>query len=686
LADKSISVTSGMTGSRNSTLLKTVNTIIQSHKKVNEVYVFLLGLAIFASAYIILFEYISGELAMFNKSNLNNFRVSQLYLMLDRGLLESLESLDEMLMLKETFSNITEYQETMSNFTKAAPGLDPWQHLSIRLNNTLNDISNANSEIHYMTTEVIDAEDAIDITELAFLPKRFTYTSRQMDVDSSPIIDEYIAKYSIILYYMQEMKSVWTTLAEVKASFDSTYPVLSLSQKQEEDAFEATTSLNDIDESIYTHLLSDMRLSFTQITKSMVFDDIPKHFDPIWIELYIAMAFGTLFIAYLAVILFQISAKMRHILENYLVLKNYEITSIIETLQDEKETFTRFAFHELYLANKYLEFNLIQFTLSMNERNSYNQAKAKATSSSIKPKSRIHQDFLFYSLKAIVCVGLITSIIFGLTVITVVSFSEVNKRRMGMQKVYYEMHGRLTTVTIDYYSLFAISIYGNHMEVANAYPMENAYKNAFNDFASFVNSITPDLEFYYSKADAHVIKDILTGSMCDYWNHTDQSKFQQFDVQSYCKNANHKAAQKGLLGYLHGYSDYSNYLRLSIPSLPPAHPPIPPMQRIFHDSEYIEQRLGYWIAMQIFYDTVSAITLSTTDSIKTTLNIYFSGLVYYSTLGLSLLFILCVLYAGYSLHTDLQYTYALYTLIDPFYLMNNKLLQSQLQSAFHGIS
>ena len=137
---------------------------------------------------------------------------------------------------------------------------------------------------------------------------------------------------------------------------------------------------------------------------------------------------------------------------------------------------------------------------------------------------------------------------------------------------------------------------------------------------------------------------------------------------------------------MHGYSDYSNYLRLSIPSLPPAHPPIPPMQRIFHDSEYIEQRLGYWIAMQIFYDTVSAITLSTTDSIKTTLNIYFSGLVYYSTLGLSLLFILCVLYAGYSLHTDLQYTYALYTLIDPFYLMNNKLLQSQLQSAFHGIS
>jgi hypothetical protein len=96
-------------------------------------------------------------------------------------------------------------------------------------------------------------------------------------------------------------------------------------------------------------------------------------------------------------------------------------------------------------------------------------------------------------------------------------------------------------------------------------------------------------------------------------------------------------------------------------------------------------RLSHYSAFNSYFEHFLRISETRTRIIRDDMNYYVAGWVYVISLILGVVLVFLYIWVAASQKTDLDVCYELFWLIGPMFLTNNKLLQTQLKSSYHGI-
>jgi hypothetical protein len=423
----------------------------------------------------------------------------------------------------------------------------------------------------------------------------------------------------------------------------------------------------------------------------LVIADVDEHLKEINpLLIYTGIVAGLLSI-FLLFVLRSSSTKMQLILSNYSILRPWELHMIQEDILIEIDSFSTNYFNELHLINKHLEFNTVGFITDSMNRSLKHQNKISRTKLTFKLK----HDFFFKSLWRMTWVAFLSLMVYGMTLITVFSFLAVNEHRFGMQHLCFDTYKSLVSVTTDYFASTLLTTSGLYYPVANTPIADNAFARAVDNFIVYITGKKRDYDFYYGTELGKIADSLFFDDLCAFLPRYSSHYLPDTDVslQEVCEGILGGALRKGIVGVMQHQKSYFESLRgkmaaeyaTELEASKTAKPGSEVFGKEYFSQEFVDLRVGRWLCNKLFFEHFLRISETRTRIIRDDMNYYVAGWVYVISLILGVVLVFLYIWVAASQKTDLDVCYELFWLIGPMFLTNNKLLQTQLKSSYHGI-
>ena len=307
-------------------------------------------------------------------------------------------------------------------------------------------------------------------------------------------------------------------------------------------------------------------------------------------------------------------------------------------------------------------------------------------------KTFVRSDFIYPGVKLLYCTSFLMSLIYVLSILTVVVFLQLNQSRLSMQEMYYNIHRGLFKVQLQYSSGLLLSTTGNLVPLSGEMASSNTYDKAIDDFVNFIGSNTFHLPVYFGSEYSTLIETLFYGDVCSLGNYYQFSSSYRIDPEKFCSSLEPLFTQKGLIGYLHQLrlflsdsktvlqQNYSNFLETSKTRYiegPRGH---------YFSEQFINMRISNRVIFRIAYEMLTSTSAKRVVAVSESLIFYAGELILFPTIAVFLLFSLFLSWTFRQINLDIRYCYEVFSLIDPYYLLNNRYLQNRLKASFAGIS
>ena len=155
------------------------------------------------------------------------------------------------------------------------------------------------------------------------------------------------------------------------------------------------------------------------------------------------------------------------------------------------------------------------------------------------------------------------------------------------------------------------------------------------------------------------------------------------DPEKICQGLDAVYTKSGVIGYLHSLQifldstyllleqNYSIFLHQSKQQFV-----IGPTQ-FFFEPEYVQIRVATSMVFLLVYEVLNAACVARVAAISSQL-MFYSDIIFYITILIFVFVAASFCFAFRQAYLDVQYTYEIFSLIDPFYLLNNRYLQNRL--------
>jgi hypothetical protein len=625
----------------------------------------------------LIFEYINRMLKDFNRSNVLNFQVTQDFIKIDFGLLEATDVIIEMsqyIQLNRSNSPFATLPNKSYTHSKLPLGIEDF--LQSKLAAAIRRYNSAIDSVHMNNLLYVDPHNLVHEMEIITEVMKYSYSSRH---SGQKLIDTSIGGWTFYLYLDELILSQRASVMKFYNDASGLEPV------------ELSAGKNDLTLTVLSDYLERMEKYFEDISNILVIADVDEHLKEINpLLIYTGIVAGLLFI-FLLFILRSSSTKMQLILSNYSILRPWELHMIQEDILIEIDSFSTNYFNELHLINKHLEFNTVGFITDSMNRSLKHQNKISRTKLTFKLK----HDFFFKSLWRMTWVAFLSLMVYGMTLITVFSFLAVNEHRFGMQHLCFDTYKSLVSVTTDYFASTLLTTSGLYYPVANTPIADNAFARAVDNFIVYITGKKRDYDFYYGEELGNIADSLFFDDLCAFLPRYSSHYLPDTDVslQEVCEEILGGALRKGIVGVMQHQKSYFESLRgkmaaeyaTELEASKTAKPGSEVFGKEYFSQEFVDLRVSRWLCNKLFFEHFLRISETRTRIIRDDMNYYVAGWVYVISLILGVVLVFLYIWVAASQKTDLDVCYELFWLIGPMFLTNNKLLQTQLKSSYHGI-
>lgn len=690
--DKGASISTRSSTSRGSHFLKMVNTIMDTKKGGQSVYVFTLVSVVFSIYFGIVLQYVFASLKSYNTSNLNNFILLSNFIFLDRKLIESCETQDFLYEHTAAAWNKTEYGMIRTQYQDTLPSsINSTDYLFTRMEECVDDISRAVKSITDQTVNLIDKKDAQDVVAATYRKQELDYSDR-----FNPNVSFYqpwkMPYISTLVYYIDTFRQNKDTLIEVNKLAWKTDHQYQLDSVMQERWMKAIRSKINLDSTVFDKVLQVMESNFSDMVDRVIVSAVDRHFKEVYILLYLSVAVTACLVCYIIWAAYKINVIQKDYLMNYNMLRPWELFIMVEDLSKIRSMFTVFAYNEIEMLTQYLDFNLFASLAAFSGRvtrlqEHFNRDKDKAART-----KRFTHDFFFFSSKFLLIFIFLTGALFGIMGISIYVFLNINNNRIGVQMLLFDSHIKMLGVMKSYLTLTLLSIYGHNLKISGTEVAANAFRTKFQDFLVFQTGKRNEFISYFGQQGAKRIDDISFSDICREMLSIPSLKDKLASYTDVCRKINDGSATKGIVGFLQ-YQKY--FLDSEIFYITDKFPefltkskietPIRALTLQVFSSRFNEMRLGNWICFNVYYYVMSEMASNYVNSVKLDLEYYVSEVMQYISVGIYGLLLLVYIFALKRQNYEIRICYETFKLIDPFFLMNNRYLQFRFKAAYKGV-
>jgi len=449
------------------------------------------------------------------------------------------------------------------------------------------------------------------------------------------------------------------------------------SEALEDDEF--SVYLHDLILNVFSNYLALLRQNFISTFSSVFQADTRDHMSEVLTLLYVTSALALLFLISLYLHRKYSLHSFNTTLLSYELLRHWEYRAMIEEVTAEEKMFRDGYFHEELMMVPYAEMT------AKNPCSEYMVLQEKMIGLDKNDGRRVQRVWKFNlkgkgsypSTRRGTFVGILTFLYFICIPIMVYWFINSNNTRSGMQESYLGTF----TLYIDVYSNYIAAILlchsGFKYPVANTLIADNAFARAVDNFIVYITGKKRDYDFYYGKSLSSILSAYISDDLCPSLT----------DPTLHCTEHLHE----GIIGVLQWEKAYIESLRGKMAAEYATEleasktTDIRPFYEEYFSPEFVEMRLSHYAAFNSYFEHFLRISETRTRIIRDDMNYYVAGWVYVISLILGVVLVFLYIWVAASQKADLDVCYELFWLIGPMFLTNNKLLQTQLKSSYHGI-
>src|SRR3990167_2735523 len=511
-AEKNASLSSKSTASKGSHFIKVVNSTIQTKKKGDVLYWFTVSMLFFAVYFGVMFQVVSNTLNVYNISNRNNFLILSDFILIDRILLQGVENQAYLYDHVSAATNATLNNTIERSFNTSLPnGTVSYEILSGRLSDVTVDLKDTLDSILLKFTSLIDPKDSPDVAKAIYRQEEIQIVEEDgrisyVDVDFR----------GWILYFVQKFGDSLTTLTAINDKVQASNITYKFSPKDVEDLEIVRRTKYGSDRTVWNKTLARMGPVLTQIVDSIILSAVDRHFSKAYMIIYISIAVSVIMIVCNSFVSWKINQVQKEYLENYNLVRPWELFLMIDELGKQKTLFTQSLFHEMVQMSMYLEGTLHTQVQSVGQKallleEQYAKDKEKSTTN-----YKFSHNFTFFTSKFTFCISFCGLLIYGLIGLTVYTFLSVNERRIGVERLLFDSHKYLLDVTKYYLSGTVVAMYGYHLPLAETNVDDEVFVNAADKYNIYQNQKRGEFLSFFGQEMAYIIDDITFGDICSY--------------------------------------------------------------------------------------------------------------------------------------------------------------------------
>ena len=249
----------------------------------------------------------------------------------------------------------------------------------------------------------------------------------------------------------------------------------------------------EIDKSIYTDSLANMKSVIEKAMEILIITDIENHFFEIDFLLVASAGMLGVMLAYLVYETRTTSSKMFKHLDNYSLLKIWEIHAMLEDIAEEQLTFGRYLYNEQHLIGKYLNFNSIYHANNTTGR--VISLQDQYSKEFLRPKFK--RNFVMFSTKLTFFAMALNVVTYGFNLLVTRVFVANNDGRVGMEKTIAKLHGSFINVECYFLSTVLYINYGDFIKIGTSRPSENLYARSIEEAVKDMMDIRLNINNYF---------------------------------------------------------------------------------------------------------------------------------------------------------------------------------------------
>ena len=666
-------------------MLRSVNNLLQSKKKVEVVYGLLLGLAVFGVYYLAITVRINEVLIGYNESNVRNFRIVNWFINLDRSFFAAAETLQELIQFSRTFTNHVEYLEVKAKIEQAANYSDAFQYIDDELVTSYEVSQESLDLIRETAIFEADVDNVLKLEDRTSTPQQFIGKDEAVNGAATT----YDLKFNyLVRYYITSYQTLETLVKKEYNEAMLRFPSFSRigEIKTIDDHFLRKSS--EVLINYYNTTLIMMPDVYEGFLWSLMYSDIEEHFGEATTLLISSGVIMGFVLIYTYVTIRYTSSKLDSKFNCYSLLKLWEVNLILEELTEHRKTFTKHHYNEFHLSNKYIEFNLQSFAVLAGEKAFGMQEKYNKQNQKTEVKSNI----VYPSVKRLSFTILMLFLVYLLSILTVVIFLQLNQSRLDMQEMYYTTHRKLFKVQLQYSAGLLYSTYGDFIPLTGDLVSQDLYRKSIDEFIQFVAENRIYFPTFFGSELGNLIDRLFLEDICTLGEYYEFSETYKINPEKYCAHLDILYTQKGLIGFLHNLrlfldAQRSNMEQNHMPFLQLSKSQFVESPRSFYfDPEFTRVRIASRTIFRIAYELLINSCVQRVVSVSEKLIYYAGDLILYPGIVLSILMLVSLAWTVRQAFLDIEYTFELFFLIDPYYLLNNRYLMNRLKASFAGIS